>query len=250
MAEIAESRTRKEKPLSRNQLITEYLPYVKRIAHRIAIHLPSSVEIDDLVNAGVIGLIEAVEGYNPAKDNKFITYAVFRIKGAVLSELRDRDYLSRSSRKKIRELEKAYARLEQKLGREAHDEEVAAELGLDLAEFYQVKRIAGISLISLEEIGYTSKEEKDNLLSCLLSSGSDGALRLARLKEIEGALAKAIDQLPEKEKLVISLYYWDELTMKEIGKVLDITESRVSQLHSQAVMHLRKKLKRDGMVNG
>ena len=170
MAEIAERPIEKESPLVRSQLITEYLPYVKRIVHRIAMHLPSSVEIEDLINAGVVGLIEAVEGYNPAKDNKFMTYAVFRIKGAVLSELRARDYLSRSSRRKARELEKTSAKLEQKLGREVSDQEVADELGLDLEEFYEVKKISGISLVSLEEIGYTSKEDKDNLLSCLINS--------------------------------------------------------------------------------
>ena len=114
----------------RDQLISEYLPYVKRIVHRIAVHLPSTIDIDDLMNVGVIGLIQAVDRYDPKRDNKFMTYAVFRIKGAVLSELRARDYLSRSSRKKARELERACAKLEQKLGREAGDEEVARELGV------------------------------------------------------------------------------------------------------------------------
>src|SRR5210317_1177969 len=129
----------------RDQLITEYLPYVKRIVHRIAVHLPSTIDIDDLMNVGVIGLIQAVDRYDPSRDNKFMTYAVFRIKGAVLSELRSRDFLGRTTRKKIRNLEKAYLKLEQKLGREVEDEEVAAEMEMELDQFYQVKRMSNIS---------------------------------------------------------------------------------------------------------
>ena len=249
-AYATEKQVKKEKPSLKNRLIIEYLPYVKRIVYRIASHLPSNVEIDDLINAGVIGLMEAIEGYDPKRDNKFITYAVFRIKGAVLSELRSQDYLSRSTRRKTRELERAYLKMEQKLGRAVEDEEVAEELGLNLDEFYQIKKMYGISFISLEEIGYTSKEEKDKLMSHLVKGDdNEQALSLTRLKEVEGALARAIEQLSEKERLVISLYYWDELTMKEVGKVLDITESRVSQIHSQAVIYLRRMLKKEGLID-
>jgi RNA polymerase sigma factor for flagellar operon FliA len=248
---LAESKLRsmsKDDHLLRNQIITEYLPYVNRIVNRIAVHLPPSVEIDDLVNVGIIGLIQAIERYDPTRDNKFITYAVFRIKGAVLSELRSRDFLGRTTRRKIRDLEKAYIRLEQKLGREVQDEEVASEMDMDLNQFYQVKRMSSISFISFEEIGYTSKEEKELLLGDLISGDKDDALSLTTMKEVKSTIAKAIETLPEKERLVVSMYYSDELTMKEIGKVLNITESRVSQIHTQAVIHLRAKLRREGLL--
>ncbi len=232
----------------RNQIVTEYLPYVNRIVNRIATHLPPSVEVDDLVNVGIIGLIQAIERYDPTRDNKFITYAVFRIKGAVLSELRSRDFLGRTTRKKIRNLEKAYLELERKLGREAKDEEVAAEMEMDMNQFYQVKRMSSISFVSFEEIGYSSKQEKEHFLGSLLGGDGRDALSMTAIKEIKATLANHIDQLPEKERLVVSMYYSDEMTMKEIGKVLEITESRVSQIHSQAVIRLRNKLRKDGLL--
>ena len=231
----------------RDQLITEYLPYVKRIVHRIAVHLPSTIDIDDLMNVGVIGLIQAVDRYDPSRDNKFMTYAVFRIKGAVLSELRSRDFLSRSNRRKIRDLENACMKLEQKLGREVDDSEVAEELGVDIEQVYRTKQMSSISFISFEELGFSSRDEKEKLLSYLVDNDDD-ALTLTRLKEIKEAVARAIEQLPEKEKLVISLYYLEELTMKETGKVLNITESRVSQIHSQAILRLRAKLKKEKLI--
>ena len=231
----------------RDQLITEYLPYVKRIVHRIAVHLPSTIDIDDLMNVGVIGLIQAVDRYDPGRDNKFMTYAVFRIKGAVLSELRSRDFLSRSNRRKIRDLENACSKLEQKLGRDVDDEEVAQELGIAVEQVYRTKQMSSISFISFEELGFSSRDEKEKLLSYLIDN-DENALTLTRLKELKDAVARSIEQLPEKEKLVISLYYLEELTMKETGKVLNITESRVSQIHSQAILRLRAKLKKEKLI--
>jgi RNA polymerase sigma factor for flagellar operon FliA len=247
---LAQTRTKKivpKDPAYRDQLITEYLPYVKRIVQRLAVHLPSTVDIDDLMNVGVIGLIQAVDRYDPRRDNKFMTYAIFRIKGAVLSELRARDFLSRSNRRKIRELESTYLRLEQKLGREADDQEVARELGVELEQIYRTKQMSSISFISLEELGVSSRDEKEKLLSYLINN-EDDALSMTKLKELKEAMAQAIKQLPEKERLVISLYYLDELTMKETGKVLGITESRVSQIHSQAILHLRTKLRKQKLL--
>jgi RNA polymerase sigma factor for flagellar operon FliA len=248
---MAQTQTKKivpKDPAYRDQLITEYLPYVKRIVQRLAVHLPSTVDIDDLMNVGVIGLIQAVDRYDPRRDNKFMTYAIFRIKGAVLSELRARDFLSRSNRRKIRELESAYLRVQQKLGREAEDNEVAKELGVNLEQIHRTKQMSSISFISLEELGVSSREEKEKLLSYLVNKDDD-ALSMTKLKELKAALAGAIDELPEKERLVISLYYLEELTMKETGKVLGITESRVSQIHSQAVMHLRTKLRKQKLLD-
>jgi RNA polymerase sigma factor for flagellar operon FliA len=233
---------------SRDELIIEYLPYVKRIVQRIAGHLPANVETDDLLNAGIIGLIQAAERYDPTMDNKFITYAVFRIKGAVLSELRSRDFLSKSNRKKAREIENTYLSLEQKLSRQAKDEEVAEDLGLSLDEFYRIRKISSISFISFEEIGYTSKEDQKSLMRYLINNDTEDALTLTRLNEIEKAIAETIGALSEKERKVISLYYWEEFTMKEIGKTLDITESRVSQIHSQAIGRLRRKLIKEHLV--
>jgi len=247
---LAQTRTKKiipKDPAYRDQLITEYLPYVKRIVQRLAVHLPSTVDIDDLMNVGVIGLIQAVDRYDPRRDNKFMTYAIFRIKGAVLSELRARDFLSRSNRRKIRELESVYLRLEQKLGREVDDSEIAQELGVDLEQVYRTKQMSSISFISLEELGVSSRDEKEKLLSYLVNN-EDDALVITKLKELKGAMAQAITQLPEKERLVVSLYYLDELTMKETGKVLGITESRVSQIHSQAILHLRAKLRKQKLL--
>ncbi|MBL7202877.1 MAG: FliA/WhiG family RNA polymerase sigma factor [Desulfobacteraceae bacterium] len=232
----------------RDELITEYLPYVKSIAHRMAVHLPPSVEADDLVHAGVIGLMNAIERYDPTRENKFITYALFRIRGAILSELRSRDFFSRSNRSKIRELEKAYRDLNLKLGREAKDDEVAKELGISLDEFYEIRKMSTMSFVSFEEIGSFSNKEKDDLMRLLVDGDSDDPLSLAGLKEMRNSIAGAIEQLREKEKMVVSLYYWDELTMKEIGKVLDITESRVSQIHSNALIHLRAKLRKEGLI--
>ncbi len=243
---VAQTRPRrsvKKDPAYRDQLINEYLPYVKRIVQRIANHLPPSVDVEDLMNVGVIGLIQAVDRYDPSRDNKFMTYAVFRIKGAVLSELRSRDFLSRANRRKIREMERACLRLEQKLGREVQDEELAAEMGVDLEEIHRTRQLSSISFISFEELGYSSRDEKEKLVNYLLNNRDD-ALSMTRLKELKAGLAAAIAQLPEKERLVISLYYMEELTMKEAGKVLNITESRVSQIHSQAIMRLRTKLRK------
>lgn len=248
MAEATRKSSSKNDPSYRDQLITEYLPYVKRIVQRIAVHLPATVDIEDLMNVGVIGLIQAVDRYDPKRDNKFMTYAVFRIKGAVLSELRSRDFLSRSNRRKIRELEDAYLRLEQKLGRQVDDVELAEELGVDLEQIYRTRQMSNISFISFEELGFSSKDEKEKLMS-YLADNDDDALNLTRLKEVKGAVARAIEQLPEKERLVISLYYIEELTMKETGKVLNITESRVSQIHSQAIMRLRAKLRKEKLVD-
>jgi RNA polymerase sigma factor for flagellar operon FliA len=248
--ELALTRTKKiaqKDPVNLDQLITEYLHYVKLIVHRLAVHLPSSVDIEDLMNVGVIGLIQAVDRYDPNRDNKFMTYAIFRIKGAVLSELRARDFLSRSNRRKIRELENAFMRLEQKLGREADDGEVAQELGMDLEQVHRTRQMSSISFISLEELGVSSRDEKEKLLSYLVNNDDD-ALNLTKLKELKEAVARAIEQLAEKERLVISLYYLEELTMKETGKVLGITESRVSQIHSQAILRLRAKLRKQKLL--
>jgi len=227
----------------RDRLIIEYAPLVKYIAHRIAIRLPPQIEVNDLVNSGILGLIDAIEKFDPSKDVKFKTYAEIRIKGAILDELRAMDWIPRSIRKVINRLVDAYHELEQKLGRPAQDEEVAEQLGLRIEEFYELlKQAAGAPLISLDGL-VDHDEKKRNILNCLVDPKSVNALGVLGLSEIKDVVAKAIDDLPEKEKQVISLYYYDELTMKEIGKVLDLTESRVSQIHTKAILRLRVRIK-------
>jgi len=236
-----------ENPETREQLMTEYLPHVKRIVNRMAIHLPATVDIEDLYNVGVIGLIQAIDRYDASRENKFLTYATHRIRGAVLSELRSRDFLSRSNRRKIREMDHAYAMLEQQLGRDAEDHEVANVLQVDLDQFDAIKKLSTISFISFEEMGYSDANDKGRLLKFVTEEAMD-ALALANLNELKQAMATAIEQLPEKEKMVLSLYYFDELNMKETGQVLNITESRVSQIHSQAIVRLRNKLRRANII--
>jgi RNA polymerase sigma factor for flagellar operon FliA len=196
---------------------------------------------------GVMGLIQAVDRFDPKRDNKFMTYAIFRIKGAVLSELRSRDFLSRSSRRKLRELEATCQKMEQRLGRDVEDVEVAEELGIDIEDLHHTRQMSSISFISFEELGFSSRDEKEKMMNFLIHNEED-ALSQTRLRELKFALARAIEQLPEKERLVMSLYYLDELNMKEAGEVLNITESRVSQIHSQAIMRLRKKLRKEQLL--
>jgi len=246
--QVAKEQKNKSDSLSREQTIMQYLPHVKRIVQRIAVHLPQNVEIDDLLNVGVIGLMQAIERYDPARDNKFMTYAAFRIRGAVLSELRSRDYISRTNRRKVRELEKTYLKLEQKKGGDVEDHEIAKEMGLSFEQFYKIKQMSNVAIISLEEMGYSSDKKRASLSEMFIDNREEDALNMTGIKEVKAANAKTIEELPKKEKLVISLYYMDELTMKETGKVLGITESRVSQLHSKAITHLRTKLRRKKLL--
>jgi RNA polymerase sigma factor for flagellar operon FliA len=166
----------------------------------------------------------------------------------VLSELRSRDYLSRSSRRKLRELEQTCQKMEQRLGRDVEDIEVAEELGIDLEDLHHTKQMSSISFISFEELGLSSRDEKEKLMNFLIHNEED-ALSQTRLRELRSALARAIEQLSEKERMVMSLYYFDELNMKEAGEVMNITESRVSQIHSQAIMRLRKKMRKEQLLD-
>lgn len=224
------------------RLLREYLPYVKRIVQRIAAHVPSYVDTDDLLNAGILGLLSAVKSFEPDRGTPFLSYAVFRIKGNILSELRSRDFLSRGTRRQRREMEKTCEMLEQRLGREATDPEIASEMGISLDEYNRVRREAGLCVISLDEISRSQGGDWEAGEGMQVEDPSSNTLRVLAVKEMQEALGKAIDELPEKDRLVVSLYYWDELNMKEIGEVLGITESRVSQIHSRAVMRLRSKL--------
>lgn len=228
----------------RNELIIEYLPLVKFIANRIAGRLPSHVEVDDLINSGIIGLIDALKKFDASLKIKFKTYAEFRIKGAILDELRALDWVPRSTRQKASRLERAYAELEQLLGRAASDAEMMAHLGINAGEFDELVREArGVALISLDELRAEGDEAYEhNLLEYLADPEQMNPSQLMNLDQIYRIVADTIDQLPEKERLAISLYYYEELTMKEIGEIMGITESRVSQIHTKAILRLRGRL--------
>jgi RNA polymerase sigma factor for flagellar operon FliA len=229
----------------RDQLIIRYAPWVKFMALRMAAKLPAHIQAEDLISAGIIGLIDALDKFNPAREVQFKTYAQIRIQGAMKDELRSLDWASRSARQKAKRMEQTYATLEQDLGRPPSSEEAAAAMGINIQEFEELlDDVRGTSLVSLEEVGQTAAtEDKSAILDALLTRQDQDPLEMLNLQDLKKALTRAIDELPNKERLVLSLYYFDELTMKEVGKVSNLTESRISQLHTQAVLRLRGKLK-------
>ncbi|HHO74850.1 MAG TPA: FliA/WhiG family RNA polymerase sigma factor [Deltaproteobacteria bacterium] len=233
-------------PKIRARVINEFSPLIKYIASRIAIRLPPHIDLNDLINAGVIGLIDAIEKFDASKQIKFKTYAEFRIRGAILDELRSMDWVPRSVRQKARRVEDAYSRLEYSLGRPASDEEVACEMNVDIDSFHKLlSETASVSLLSLDDLGEDDSDlSRRNLLEYVLQDEKDWPSHKIRFAEIRDMVAKSIQSLPEKERMVISLYYYDELTMKEIGHVLKFTESRVSQIHTKAVLRLRSKMQK------
>jgi RNA polymerase sigma factor for flagellar operon FliA len=233
-------------PKVRGKIINEFAPLIKYIASRIAIRLPPHIDLNDLINAGVIGLIDAIEKFDAGKQIKFKTYAEFRIRGAILDELRSMDWVPRSVRQKARKVEDAYARLEYSLGRPASDDEVAKEMNVDMDTFHRLlSDTASVSLLSLDDLGEDDSDlSKRNLLEFIIQDDKDWPSHKIRYAEVSTMVAKAIQSLPEKERMVISLYYYDELTMKEIGHVLKFTESRVSQIHTKAILRLRSKMQK------
>jgi RNA polymerase sigma factor for flagellar operon FliA len=233
-------------PKIRGKIINEFAPLIKYIASRIAIRLPPHIDLNDLINAGVIGLIDAIEKFDASKQIKFKTYAEFRIRGAILDELRSMDWVPRSVRQKARKVEDAYAKLEYNLGRPASDDEVAREMNVDIDSFYRLlSETASVSLLSLDDLGEDDSDlSKRNILEFIIQDEKDWPSHKIRYAEVSTMVAKAIQSLPEKERMVISLYYYDELTMKEIGQVLKFTESRVSQIHTKAILRLRSKMQK------
>ncbi len=227
------------------QVIKEYAPMIKYVANRIAMRLPPHIEVDDLISVGVLGLMDAIEKFDATRGAKFKTYAEFRVRGAILDELRSLDWVPRSVRQKAASLDSVCQKLQAKLGRPPEDEEVAEEMGMTMDEFFNtLNETHSMPLLSLEDLGISGDEgDQRNLLDCLAGKSDSDPHTQLRLTELKTVIAKAIDTIPEKERLMISLYYYEELTMKEIGEVLGITESRVSQIHSKAVFRLRTKLK-------
>lgn len=234
-------------PAWQEQMILQYAPLIKYIASRLALRLPPHISLDDLISSGIIGLIDAIQKFDPAKNISFKTYAEFRVKGAILDELRSLDWIPRSVRKKSHLLERAYAELERNLGRPAEPEEVCRALGLELEEFYQLlDETKAVSLVELEGNWKAAKNPElfEAEISEMLHDENlrDPSLAL-HFSELRDVLMQAIDALPDKEKLLVSLYYYEELTMKEIGEIMGYTESRISQLHTQAMLRLRARLR-------
>ncbi|MBT3516638.1 MAG: FliA/WhiG family RNA polymerase sigma factor [Nitrospina sp.] len=232
-------------PENREEVIKRYSPMIKYVANRIAMRLPPHIEVDDLISVGVLGLMDAISKYDSTRGAKFKTYAEFRVRGAILDELRSLDWVPRSIRQKASQVDKVVQELQAKLSRSPEDEEVAKEMGLSLDQFHDtLNETKSMPVFSLEDLGLAKDSgEQQSLLDCLAGKADADPQTQIRLVELKEIIAKAIDGLPEKERLMVSLYYYEELTMKEIGAVLEITESRVSQIHSKAVYRLRTKLK-------
>lgn len=230
-------------PKQKDELILEYAPLIKFIAQKIAVRLPSNIELDDLISSGVIGLMDAIEKYDPTRDNKFKTYAEFRIRGAILDELRAQDWVPRSVRDKAKLLDRTMIDLEAALGRTAADEEVAEKLNMSMDEFYDLlNQVRPVSVLSIDEAATFSNVDKKSILNLLEATKLNNPFTQLNLKSVKDVVTQSIEELPERQRLVLSLYYYEDLNLKEIGKVLRVTESRVSQLHAQAISRLRAKL--------
>lgn len=246
--QVAQLKKYKEEPkkvsaADKDKLILEYAPLIKFIAQKIAVRLPSNIELDDLISSGVIGLMDAIDKYDSTRDNKFKTYAEFRIRGAILDELRAQDWVPRSIRDKAKLLDKTLVQLEVDLGRVATDDEVSKALNMSIEEYHDlINQVRPVSLLSIDEAQTFSNVDKKSILNILEGTKLNNPYNQLNVKTIKNVVTQAIEELPERQRLVLSLYYYEDLNLKEIGKVLRVTESRVSQLHAQAVTRLRAKL--------
>lgn len=223
---------------AKEQLITHYAPMIKYVVGRLGMHIGSHADTEDLISYGIFGLIDAIDKFDDTKGVKFETYASLRIRGAVIDSLRALDWVPRSLRQKNKQLETAYSELAGELGREPSDEELAVKLGIDVDEMEDLlKKSSLTSLISLNEYLDTNHD-----ISLADNSTDQSPEAMLERKQMQEMLASAIQGLTEKEKLVVALYYYEELTLKEISKIIGVTESRVSQIHSKAMLRLRSKL--------
>lgn len=230
----------------KQQLIVEYTPLIRLIAQKIAMKLPPNIDLDDLISSGVIGLMDAIQKYDSSRDNQFKTYAEFRIRGSILDELRSQDWVPRSIREKSKVLERVYRRLEQKNGRRGTIREIAKELKMNLAETHDLlKQVTSVSIIAMEDdVRQFPFQDRKTLLGMLEQMRANNPHFQANIKDIKQEIQRSLQELPENERLVMALYYYEDLNLKEIGAILDVTESRVSQIHSQAVARLQTKLKK------
>jgi len=229
--------------LDRSALIKQYQPLVRKLAHYMMAKLPPSVEVDDLIQVGLIGLADALSRYEASQGVQFETFATQRIRGAMLDELRGNDWMSRGSRKSQKEIETTMRRLEHRLGRTPIESEIAAEMGLSLADYQSLLgKVRGTQLVYLEDMARSS-EDDDNFLDRHVADSDADPMNVLRDHRLRESLVAAIKGLPDREQYIMSMYYEQDMNLKEIAAVLDITESRVCQLHSQSIARLRAKMR-------
>lgn len=231
-------------PKIREKILLANLSLISYIAERLAVSLPQSVELGDLKSLGILGLIDAIENYKPEKQVRFTSYAALRIKGSIIDGLRSLDWVPRSVRKKARDLEKCLHELEGELGRPASEKEMSEKLGISLSEYHALlEKVSPITFLSLNDLVYEDDDQSISLGDVIEDAGNFGPHSMLERKEVKQLLVGGINALPEREKLVIALYYYESLTLKEIGEVMQISESRVCQIHTEAMLRLRGKLK-------
>jgi RNA polymerase sigma factor for flagellar operon FliA len=229
--------------LDRSALIKQYQPLVRKLAHYMMAKLPPSVEVDDLIQVGLIGLADALSRYEASQGVQFETFATQRIRGAMLDELRGNDWMSRGSRKSQKDIESTMRRLEHRLGRSPIESEIAAEMGLTLSDYQSLlSKVRGTQLVYLEDMA-RNNEDEDNFLDSHVAVSDADPLNMLRDQRLRESLVAAIKGLPEREQYIMSMYYEQDMNLKEIAAVLDVTESRICQLHSQSIARLRAKMR-------
>ena len=229
--------------LDRSAQIKQYQPLVRRLAHYMMAKLPASVEVDDLIQVGLIGLADALSRYEASQGVQFETFATQRIRGAMLDELRGNDWMSRGSRKSQKEIETTMRRLEHRLGRSPIESEIAAEMGMSLVDYQSLLgKVRGTQLVYLEDMARNG-EDDDNFLDRHVADSEADPMNMLRDQRLRKSLVAAIKGLPEREQYIMSMYYEQDMNLKEIAAVLDVTESRICQLHSQSIARLRAKMR-------
>lgn len=229
--------------LDRSAMIKQYQPLVRRLAHYMMAKLPASVEVDDLIQVGLIGLADALSRYEASQGVQFETFATQRIRGAMLDELRGNDWMSRGSRKSQKEIETTMRRLEHRLGRSPIESEIAAEMGMSLVDYQSLLgKVRGTQLVYLEDMSRNG-EDDDSFLDRHVADSEADPMNMLRDQRLRKSLVAAIKSLPEREQYIMSMYYEQDMNLKEIAAVLDVTESRICQLHSQSIARLRAKMR-------
>ena len=228
----------------REKTIEEFIPIIKHLAYKVCKGFEEGTIIEDLISAGIIGLLEAMEKYDANRGIKLNTFAYMRIRGAMIDELRSKDWFPRSARSKAKKIGEVVRKLENKLGRYPKEEEVAEELNIDLDDYLtMLKDYGNLSIVSIEDLSETAGEDKDRIIRYIVDE-SDDPEQYAEFAEMERILADELDKIPERQKLVLTLYYHEDMNMKEIARALGITEARVCQIHSQALLNLRTSMKK------